>query len=96
MGSAETYPKGAGREADEPRILDSRLPVLDRFAVDWVADHGDKGGDARILSDEAEIPALLDWPDQRLLEPAAPDDRSAGPGRSSARKAAKASLVGST
>ena len=70
-------PTGARREADEPRILHRRLPVLDRFAVDGVADHRDESGDARVLGDEAEIPALLRWSDQHLLEAAAPDDRSA-------------------
>jgi len=29
-----------------------RLPVLDRLAVDGIADHGDEGGDARIFGDE--------------------------------------------
>src|SRR5271168_2449318 len=74
-GSAEANSDRAGREADEPRILHRRLPVLDRFAVDGVANHGDEGGDNRVLGDEAEIPALRRRPDQGVLEGAAPDDR---------------------
>src|ERR1700722_2627315 len=76
-GSTEADPDRPRREADEPRILHRRLPVLDRFPVDGVADHSDEGGDARVLSDEAEIPALLGRSDQRLLEDSAPDDQAA-------------------
>jgi len=67
-GSAEANSNRARRQADEPRILHPSLPVLDRFAVDGVVDHGDEGGDSGVLGDEAEIPALLRWTDQRLLE----------------------------
>ena len=74
-GSAEANSDCAGREADEPRILHRRLPVLDRFAVDGVANHRDEGGDSRVLRDEAEIPVLLRRPDQGVLKGAAPDDR---------------------
>ena len=50
--SAETHAGPAGLKADQTRILDRRLPVLDRLAIDGVADHGDEGGDARIFGDE--------------------------------------------
>src|SRR5277367_5537655 len=66
-GSAEANSDRPRRQADEPRILHPSLPVLDRFAVDGVADHGDEGGDSRVLGDEAEVPALLRWTDQHLL-----------------------------
>src|SRR6516162_5548034 len=57
--SAEPDASRPGRETDQPRILDRRLPVFDRLAVDGIADHGDEGGDARRLSDERKIPAFL-------------------------------------
>ena len=55
-------PSAPGAIADEPQILDRRLPMLDRLAVDGVADHGDEGGDGRIVCNKAEIPALLRRP----------------------------------
>ena len=76
-GSTKSDARGAGLKPDQPRILDRRLPVLDRLAVEGIADHGDEGGDARIFGDETEIPALVGRPDQHELEPAAPDDPSA-------------------
>ena len=51
-GSAKTHAGRAGPKADQARILDRRLPVLDRLAIDGVADHGDEGGDARIFGNE--------------------------------------------
>jgi inner membrane transporter RhtA len=52
QASAESDPGRARLEADQPRILDRRLPVLDRLAIDRIADHGDEGGDGRIFGDE--------------------------------------------
>jgi len=46
------------------------------LAVDGVVDHGDESSDRRVSGNEAEVPALLRWTDQHLLEGAAPDDRS--------------------
>ena len=38
----------SGREPDQPGIPDRRLPVLDRVAIDRIANHLDEGRNARI------------------------------------------------
>src|SRR3954454_8689876 len=48
--------------------------MLDCLAVDRISYHFHKGFDPRILGDEAQIPALLAWPDQHEFELAPPDD----------------------
>ena len=63
----------AAGEADEPGILDRRLTVFDRLAIDRIADHFDEGGYRGIFRDEAMVPAFLGGPDQRQLEAAPPD-----------------------
>src|SRR5258708_19361511 len=72
---------GERRKADQPRVLYRRLAVLDGFAVNWIADHFDEGGDIRIFRDEAVIPALVGWADQHQLKPALPHDPAAEPSK---------------
>jgi hypothetical protein len=73
-------PGGKRRRPDQPRVLDRRLPVLHRFAINRIADHLDKSGDRRIFRDEAMIPALMGRADQHQFKPALPDDASAQAG----------------
>src|SRR5258708_32942747 len=72
---------GERRKADQPRVLYRRLAVLDGFAVNWIADHFDEGGDIRIFRDEAVIPALVRWADQHQLKPSLPYDPPAEPSK---------------
>jgi hypothetical protein len=46
--------------------------MLDGFAIDRITHHSHESIDAWILSDEAEMPMLVDGPDQHVLEPAPP------------------------
>src|SRR5581483_4127146 len=76
----ERLPYSHHAAPDQPRILHRRLAVLDRFAIDGIADHLDESADARIFGDEAMVPALVLGTDQHQLEPALPDDPAAEAG----------------
>src|SRR5437667_5578833 len=76
---AECLSDRQDRVADQPGILDRRLAVLDRFAIDGISDHLDKRGDAWIFGDETMIPTLFLRPDQHQFKPALPDDQPAEP-----------------
>ena len=65
--------------ADQAGILDRGLAVLDRFAVDRIADHLGERRNAWVFGDEAVVPALLCRPDQHQLEPPLPDDPATQP-----------------
>src|SRR6267142_997397 len=64
---------------DQVGILDRRLAMFDRFAVDGIPDHFRKCRNARIFGDEARIPALFGRPHQHQLDPPLPDNLSAEP-----------------
>ena len=78
---AESLADRQHRVPDQARILDRRLAVLHRFAIDGIADHLGEGRDARIFGDEAMIPALL-------LRARSASVRT-GPARRSGRRAAR-------
>src|SRR4029078_9835760 len=67
------------RMTDQAGILDRGLAVLDRFAVDRIADHLGKRRDAWVFGDEAVVPALLCRPDEHQLETPLPDDPATQP-----------------
>ena len=65
-------PKPAPASAGAMRISRDSLRtaawrMLDRFPINWIADHLNEGGDGGILCDEALVPLLVARPDKHRL-----------------------------
>ena len=79
--SPNVLPTGSTACRIRREILDRGLAVLDRFAIDGIADHLGERRDARIFGDEAVVPALV-------LRARSASVRT-GPARRSGRRAAR-------
>jgi hypothetical protein len=67
-------------QTDQTGIVDRGFPMLDRFAIDRIANHFDECGHRWIFRDEANISPFVTGSDQHEFELALPDNAAAKPG----------------